>query len=366
MSMKIYDFVIVGGGICGCSVAYHLRQHYENILLVDKLDGVSKGASGAAGAFLSPLLGKPNKFKTLVNKALLFSIDFYKQHTANFIDNCGTIRIPKNSTDEEKFQSYIPFMEFPFEKVENGYLFKIGSVVNSSSICETLSKDTPKQLNYEVTKMIYDGNYWILNDEIITKNLILSTGANTKLIKEAFVNIRAIWGQRIDITTTNSTTVNYHKECSISRSVPFGDTLNQLSIGATHHRFEENREVNDEDTKELLLKASDITNLENIEVIARHGGARASSSDYFPIVGEVINSNATLNEFPYLKNGTHVNPSRFSRYPNLFILNGVGGRGFVLSPYLAKNLVEHIIDGKPLIEEIIPDRLFQRWVKKGV
>lgn len=362
--MKIYDYLIIGGGVCGSCVAYELSKHTSNILLIDKLDDVAKGASGAAGAFLSPLLGKPNGFKDLVTTSLLFSIEFYKQNTPQSIDNCGTIRIPKDRVDEEKFQSYIPFIDFPFEKKEDGYFFLIGSVVKSHEICKTLTKDIEKKLSYVVTSIEYNGVNWIINNEITTKNLILTTGANTKLLDEKYIDIRAVWGQRIDIETSTKTSVNYHKECSVSKSTPLDATTHKLSIGATHHRFVEERAVSDKDTDELLKKANDIVNLEDIKVVAMHGGARASSSDYFPIVGELIDSTQTIAEFPYLKNGTNVVPTRFTRYKNLFICNGVGGRGFVLAPYLAKRLVEYMVNNEPLDESIKTDRLFKRWVKR--
>ena len=57
---KEFDYVIVGAGIAGCSTAYFLSKYSKSILLIDKNEKVAFGASGAAGAFLSPLLGKPN------------------------------------------------------------------------------------------------------------------------------------------------------------------------------------------------------------------------------------------------------------------------------------------------------------------
>ncbi len=63
-----YDYVIVGAGIAGCSVAYflHEKEPTKKILILDRHSDIAHGASGAAGAFLSPLLGKPNKLKNLV------------------------------------------------------------------------------------------------------------------------------------------------------------------------------------------------------------------------------------------------------------------------------------------------------------
>ena len=49
---------------------------------------------------------------------------------------------------------------------------------------------------------------------------------------------------------------------------------------------------------------------------------------------------------------------------NLYVINGVGGRGFVLSPYLANELVEHIINNKEIEDNLTTHRLFKRWAKK--
>jgi tRNA 5-methylaminomethyl-2-thiouridine biosynthesis bifunctional protein len=75
---KEYDYVIIGAGIAGCSLAYFLSKYSKSILLIDRNSNVAFGASGAAGAFLSPLLGKPNDFKDLIAKSLIFSTNFYK------------------------------------------------------------------------------------------------------------------------------------------------------------------------------------------------------------------------------------------------------------------------------------------------
>ena len=114
MKDNLYDYIIIGGGIVGCNVAFELSSHTSNILLIDKNSDVALEASGAAGAFLSPLLGKPNYFKDLVNSALLYSTKFYKDNFSDFIDNCGTIRIPKDDIDKEKFESYVPYIDFEY------------------------------------------------------------------------------------------------------------------------------------------------------------------------------------------------------------------------------------------------------------
>lgn len=382
MNKQEFDYVIVGAGIAGCSLAHFLSKHSKSVLLIDKNEDVAFGASGAAGAFLSPLLGKPNKFKDLITKALNFSIDYYKENFPSEIINCGTCRIPKNVEDEEKFQSYIPYMDFEYEKYEDGYLFKIGSVVKSYEICKKLSINTEKLFNYEVNKIEKTDDIWVLNSEIKAKSLFLTTGADISLIKEKYMDIRAVWGQKIDISTTTSVDINYHKECSLSVSSEDGT----VSIGATHNRFDDEKvessynlklkninklehneytnKIIQNDISILLKKANDIKTLNDVKVLDVKIGARASSVDYFPMVGKLVDSQKSFEKYPHLKNGFQIKNENLEMINNLYILNGVGGRGFVLSPYLAYVLVENIFNNQELEEEITNYRLFKRWAKK--
>jgi len=383
---KDYDYVVIGAGIAGSCVSHFLKE--DKVLLIDRFEDVAQFASGVAGGFLSPLLGKPNKFKELVTKSLSFAVDFYKSLDESLIVQKGVLRVPKDEDDRLKFDVYKKHFDFDWEEKEGGFFFKIGSQVFSYELCKKLTLNVDKIFNYEVKHIKYKEGTWIINDEIKTKNLILTTGSDIKLIDEEYINIRAVWGQRIDISTTTCIDFNYHKECSISTSYnKVTNDLYKVSIGATHHRFEsklekdfkafENpslsnlsnigytNELYKKDTLELLEKANNIKTLNDVKVLKTYFGARASSFDYFPIVGSLVDSKETLNMFPYLKNGTHVKSDRFVRHDNLFILNGVGGRGFVLSPYLAKKLVDFIKKKDTLDDEITVDRLFKKWVRRN-
>ena len=101
---KEFDYIVIGAGIAGCCLAYFLSKYSKSILLIDRNSQVAFGASGAAGAFLSPLLGKPNDFKDLVTKSLIFSTNFYKNLGQELISNCGVCRIPKNQEDSDKIK----------------------------------------------------------------------------------------------------------------------------------------------------------------------------------------------------------------------------------------------------------------------
>ncbi|MBU0926095.1 FAD-dependent oxidoreductase [bacterium] len=384
---KEFDYVIIGAGIAGCSLAYFLGKYSKSILLIDRNSQVAFGASGAAGAFLSPLLGKPNDFKDLITKSLIFSTNFYKNLGEELINNCGVCRIPKNEEDADKFESYKPYMDFEYTSMNDGYFFEIGSQVTPSLICEKLTKNIEKKLSYNVGKLEQKENsIWIINDEIYAKNIILTTGADVKHIKEEYFDIRGVWGQKIDVSTTTQTNINYHKECSVSKASKIENTnLFKVSIGATHHKFNCDKNIcnycietaninacsrcyNDSiinnDSAKLIALANDIMKLENIEVIDVKIGARASSNDYFPMLGKLVDSKKSIEKYPHLLNGTHIKNSMLETINNLYVINGVGGRGFVLSPYLANELVEYIINNKEIEDNLTTHRLFKRWAKR--
>ena len=384
---KEFDYIVIGAGIAGCCLAYFLSKYSKSILLIDRNSQVAFGASGAAGAFLSPLLGKPNDFKDLVTKSLIFSTNFYKNLGEELVSNCGVCRIPKNEEDRDKFESYKPYMDFKYTQMDDGYFFEIGSQVTPSLICEKLTKDIEKKLSYNVIKLEQNENStWIINDEICAKNIILTTGADVKHIKEDYFDIRGVWGQKIDVSTTTETKINYHKECSVSKASKIeGSDLYKVSIGATHHKFNCDKNIcnycietaninacsrcyNDSiinnDSVKLIALANDIIKLENVDVIDVKIGARAASNDYFPMLGVLIDSKKSIEKYPHLLNGTHIKNSMLETINNLYVINGVGGRGFVLSPYLANELVEHIINNKEIEDNLTTHRLFKRWAKK--
>lgn len=374
MEKKVYKYAVVGAGIAGCSVVYELTKRLDDeILLIDKLSNIAQGASGAAGAFLSPLLGKPNSLKELVTTSLKYTSKLYKQSFSNVISNCGTTRIPKNDEDALKFESYKPYIDFPFKEDGKGFFFSVGTVVNSFGICKMmtnsfsfLKKNLVTKFNYSVEDIRFDEdkNLWIINQDIEVENLILTTGASVDFVNESYFKIHPVWGRRLDVETTTKLEHNYHKACSVSQSFPVGEEKYRVSIGATHHRCLDDMEDKEKDFDDLLQKTEDIVHLEDIKIVKEYLGARACSKDYFPVVGELVNSTKTLQEFPHLKNGSHVKPELFTYHKNLYVLNGVGGRGFVFSPYLAKLLVDNILKGVALPQEIRSDRLFIRDAKR--
>lgn len=326
-----YDVAIVGAGIAGTSCAYFLNQAGLKVLLIDKKD-IASGGSGAAGAFISPKIEKHGELNQLSQKAYKFSLNFYKE---NFPD---LITISELTHIIEKKESYLN---------ESG-------LVNAEQVCEALSGGIDFQVQ-NVKNL----------EEIPAKKIILSTGAYEPLLKKPYLKLRAIFGHRIDIKSSTDVAHHYHEEVSISKSVLKNNTYHS-SIGATHDVHMKFEDVKTYDVKVgrtmLLEKASKTLSLKDVEIIQDHLGFRSGSNDYMPHLGNFVDEEKTIEKFPQIKHGRYYKDLIY--HENIFTFNGLGGYGFVLAPYLAKILSNHITEGKEIPQEFLVERFFRRWVKK--
>ncbi len=85
---QTYDSIIIGAGIAGASTAYALTRKGQKVLVLDK-KGIASGGSGAAGAFVSPKIGKGSPLQRLTNKAFSFAKDFYLSTCPDFFIKQG-------------------------------------------------------------------------------------------------------------------------------------------------------------------------------------------------------------------------------------------------------------------------------------
>jgi tRNA 5-methylaminomethyl-2-thiouridine biosynthesis bifunctional protein len=102
-------------------------------------------------------------------------------------------------------------------------------------------------------------------------------------------------------------------------------------------------------------------NTSDLKLKKTYCGMRAGSKDYFPLVGRVIDVPYMLENYPTIVRGAK---PELKYVDNLYVLNGLGGRGFVFAPLMAKLLAEHIIEDKALDKRVNPDRLFLKWCRK--
>lgn len=380
--MKIYDFLIIGAGSAGCNIAHYLQKNDKKIAVIDK-ESIAGGGSGAAGAFLSPLPGKENPYNSFVNNALEFSLKFYEELTPKALNKRGVLRVANNNFDDEKLQSNSMKSNFlntkelqnisqNFTQI-NGYFYENAAILDPHKVCEALIKECDFYKK-DIKELIFEDGFYIF-ENFKAKNVILAQGAIKPLVKTPYIEISPIFGVKIDIKTTTKVPFNIHKSISISTNKNDGT----VAIGATKERhdtakmeclttcdkctFYVNTEQGQIET--LIREANELIKLEDLEIAKIYRGARATIKSYFPVIGEVVNFDESLKKYPSIRNGTKIPPNLLEYFPNLYIINAIGSRGFVLAPYLAKILGEHILNAAPIPKEISTQKLFYKAARKN-
>jgi len=371
----LYDVVIVGAGINGCACAYFLHQAGLRVSIIDEL-GIASGGSGAAGAFISPKISKEGVLKEIMGEAHLEALEFYTtffpQHTlqkpllhiASNDEDGQTVKHFKQEThlcEGEVDQDTLSLLSKEAANSESIY-FENGAVVDALGVCNTLVEgiDFYEQ---KIESLKQEDGRWSVGD-LMGDHVVLSIGAYPKILPIPYLTLRGIWGHRIDIETTTKLPSILHHYVSISPTSQEG----VMAIGATHNvhfsPFGSSLYEAEKGRGELLAKASKTLKLDNIKILRDYTGLRSGSNDYLPMLGSLVDATTTLALHPHLRHGKAVSSSEYVYYSNLTMINGSGGYGFVLAPYLAKRLKEYLIEGKPLDERLSPSRFFPRWAKR--
>ncbi len=369
--MQIYDLAIVGAGITGCTLAHFCKD--KNIILLERASTPATGGSGAAGAFISPKLGKKSALLELTNSAFTVASQFYSENFPKYYDKSGIVRLPKDAKDEENFPLYHrlsggklldenALRDFGIHNQKQGLFFKDGGVCDAQGLCKALISGIPFK-QFELQDLIREQDLWVLSaksGKIMAKNVVLATGYEGHESLE-YMGIRRVWGSRGDFYCESDIGVCMHKTVSISRKKE-----GVIKIGATHVKAKSATEAchicNGEPLKTLIEKAEEFADISNIKLKETFCGMRSGSHDYFPLVGKVIDARYMLQTYPNIRRGYKKAPIKY--IDNLFVFNGVGGRGFVFAPMLAKWLKELIFEHREIDARVNPDRLFLKWARK--
>ncbi len=351
--MKMYDFLVIGSGIAGASTAYFLKEAGYEVLVVEK-NTVCSGGSYGAGAFLSPKLSKPSKYKDYLNDALGFSLDFYQKNFPDLLKRVSLHKYPFDERDYKKLQSYEKFIDFEYEKKDGFFKLDFAGFIDPLKLTYALLEGIEVIENFEVTKE---------NLKTFEAKSIIIAHPNQTIYEEKYLKTKNIGGYRYDVSFEGCEKKNFnsHKDCSISAYHE-----GKVAIGATYIKEINNLEKDaKEDKYNLLQKARNFFEMEKLEVLKYYTGVRNMSFDFFPIVGKLIDEKATILKYPYIKNGSKVPTSKYIYHDNVYIHTALGSRGFVYAPYNSMLLVDMIVKDKEIESHLSPVRTFLKYIRKA-
>lgn len=369
MKQNQYDVIVIGAGIAGISAAYWLKDAGQKVLLVEK-NALISGASGAAGAFLSPRLGKGGDLQRITNEAYLFALDFYSKTVPEGFFQRGLIRIPKDEEDAKKFETYKKHLDLSYkwceskdfsfissDDMQNGaFFFDHSAFVDPMTVANKLTDSIETKLGYEA-RPIYKDGFWHVG-KFLAKNIVIATGADKLPIDIPYITIGGVWGERVDIKTSANIPVTIHKKLSISPNIN-----GIVRIGATHVRNDPRSEI--ERVNQLIEDAiSLVPDLKDQQLVKIYAGHRSAVNDHFPIVGRLADTAAAKENLKAPYKNIKPESEEIPYLPGCYIIGGFGGRGFVFGPLIGKMIADKIVKNKSIDSTVSSDRYLIRYLKK--
>jgi tRNA 5-methylaminomethyl-2-thiouridine biosynthesis bifunctional protein len=384
----LYDVAVIGAGIAGVSAAWHLREAGLRVVLIDRSSVPASGGSGAAGAFVAPKIGKGGPLQQLTNEAFEYAHRFYRHFFPEYFEESGVVRIPRDDDDAAKFPIYEQHNTSRCERWDHqglaehgigdpngGLFFPDAGDCDAPGLCRAMAEGVdfvqgevgriePCRARMIVHKPpgswqihFKTSNGALANAPCLAQNVVLATGYQNDLFDMRYMGIKGLWGSRGDYRTSAKLPVSLHKTLSVSSS-----RNGIVKIGATHVKHSQPCMVCDgQPLVGLFAGASELVDTLGFVLKETFCGMRSGSRDYFPVAGSVIDVKYVLEHYPAITRGAKP-PLKY--LPNLFVLNGLGGRGFVLAPLVAKWLTQNITTQTIMPDAVQPDRLFWKWVRK--
>ncbi len=345
------DYLIVGAGIAGVSFSELAIQNNKRVLV---FDDNSQPSSRVAGGMYNPVILKRFSEVWKAKDQLALSTFFYKNLEIKLsckFDYQIPVHRVFNSIEEQNnwFQAsdkpnLSPFLSTILLNNDNLSInakFGFGEVMQTGYLdVKCLVEAYSKYLvanNLLISDRI-DYSLFEFHDEFITykdikaKNVIFAEGFG--MHSNPFFKDLPLDGTKGELLLIKSPDLRLDAIINASIFIiPIGNDC--YKVGATYDWKDKTNSTTDEAKSELLTKLDELINCD-YEVIVHYAGVRPTVKDRRPLVG--------------------LHPD----YSNMYILNGLGTRGVMLGPFLAKQLLEYIENKTPLDDEININRIYKK------
>jgi glycine/D-amino acid oxidase-like deaminating enzyme len=326
------DYIIVGQGIAGSTVAMQLCKRGYNILVFDELSQ-NKSSIVAAGLF-NPVTGKkmvktwmaeeifPALFQyypeveKLTGRKFFFPMPLYRPFRSVGEQNEWIGR-----SEDSGFRKYISKVS-----TKPGFREMVNDPLGGITLKETGYVDTTSYLLSVREYLLNLGAYRAevfdeKNLEIFENSVRYGTVTAQKIIFcQGIRNGSNQWFGTLPIKSLKGETITVQSEWKfdviLNRGVYVvpGQIENEWKVGATYKLFDTRPEVTAEGKEELNEKLADLIRIP-FTIKGQNWGVRPTSPDRKPILG------------------------RHPKHSSLIIFNGLGTKGVSLAPYFSEVLI---------------------------
>lgn len=360
--MKQYDATVFGAGIAGTAIARALMKRGKNVLLVDPF--VSENDSGPPAALVNPATGRRAKMGWRVDECLPALREVIEELKAfspdeKIISDTGVIRPAINDKLAENFREALKKYDWPdgwirwMDKDEvmafnpnlapnHGALFlDVGFTV----FVDTYQNTFRKYLRSKGVDCLYESAQYHpkknskgfkinfeSGEEAESEHVIIAAGHHTPFFKDwDYLPLHRVKGQIVHFEANHDLDWE-HGTSAMGYSLRRGNR--GLVVGSTYeHKFEDlsTSEKAFEQIQGKLKKM--FPELEgSLTKKDQMAGVRVTTPNKLPVIG------------------------RHPQHENLCIYSAMGSKGFLFSQFVAQLLAEHLINDKPIPEELSTER----------
>jgi glycine oxidase len=348
------DYLIVGSGLAGISFAEIALKNNKSILVVDDQSQVS---SKVAGGLYNPVILKRFSEVWKAQEQLLLMDDFYTDIEAklktqfNFkmpiLRKFFSIEEQNNWFAASDKRNLAPFLSTnliatKYNSIDSPYDY--GEVLHTGYVDTALLLECYKEYLLENNLLLQETfhssyieffDFGIQYKNIQARHIIFAEGFG--LHKNPFFNYLPLDGTKGELFVIKAPDLDLDVIVNTSVFIlPMGDDL--FKVGATYNWQDKTDVPTEEGKQELIDRIKEIITCD-FEIVKHFGGVRPTVKDRRPLIG------------------TH------HESKSLHILNGLGTRGVMLGPAMAKALYDNIENDIPLDREIDIQRFHKRYLK---
>ncbi len=374
---------ILGAGIAGLCLAKSFHQAGFQTTIIDQHQHPLQQASGNGYAMVMPLITAQKSPEALF---YLRAFDFAQRIYGKMIyQPVGVTEHVQSESERRRAENLaqLNFSDQLFTVNPDQISYPSAGFVNAQLLSSQWQRYIDHWLQNKISIIEKKTNCWQLYDDKKKpthqcETLVVASGvASQLLINQQNLNLTAKLGQTHQLQTKNSLNI---KEVQLNQGyiIPVDDKSGHYLIGATFDHIHEDgwtqADFSEIDHLERNLEHWQnnefYRDLSQAEVLSNHTAVRATTPDHLPICGPVMDEQQFRLDYGDLHHGRH-----WQTYPeaavidNLYVLTGLGSRGFTSAPLMAEYLVA-MITGQPLPLEadlckiIHPNRFTYRKLRK--
>lgn len=342
------DYIVVGLGLAGISFCEQLRANNKTFVV---FDDNSQKSSVVAGGLYNPVVLKRFTSVWKSDEQLELALEHYNNleqllkvtldHKIPVYRKFASIEEQNNwfsASDKPKLAKYLSPKIISNKNAHINAEFGFGEVLHTGRIdVNKLIKSYKTFLEYHNALIQESFNYDALNieDEQINYGTI---NAKHIVFSEGFGVTKNPFFKNLPLSPTKGELLTiYAPDLKIDFVlkgpvflIPIGNDL--YIVGATYELYDLTHNTTNKAKNKLLEGLKSMISCK-FEIIKQVAGIRPTVSDRRPLVG------------------------RQQDYKNMYLLNGLGTRGVMIGPYVAKQLFDFIENDKPLEKEISLSRL---------